>query len=68
MSWTFNSTGGHPVGDNGETFANEFRCSPSQPFIRESEQARMRIHRKRCLRSKAVQSFGATGETRKNCK
>ena len=57
MSWTFNSTGGHLVGDNGETFAIVFRCFPSQPFIRESEQARMRIHRKRCLRSKAVQSL-----------
>ena len=36
VSWTFNPTGGHLVGNNGETFAIVFKRFPSQPFIRES--------------------------------
>ena len=43
MSWTLNSTGGVLVGDNGER-------SHSLPFIHENKTARLRSHRKQCLR------------------
>ena len=62
MSWTLKSTGGDLVGHNGETFAIVFRGSPSLPFICEDELAQLRIHRKRCLRSKAVQSLMRLGD------
>ena len=61
MIWTFNSTGGDLMGDNGETFALIFRGSPLFPFIHESELARMRIHRKRCPEVQGCAEFGAIG-------
>ena len=57
MSWNLNSTGGDLVGENGDSFSIVFRRSPSLPFIHEDELARLKIHRKRCVRSKAVKSL-----------
>ena len=54
MSWTLNSTGGDLVGHSGEKFAIVFRGSPSLPFILNNELELLRIHRKRCRRTKAV--------------
>ena len=54
------------MGDIGETFSIVFKASPSLAFIHESELARLRIHRKRCLRSKAVQSLMRLGEIEEN--
>ena len=65
MSWTFISTGGHLVGTLVRPSPLYSGGSPSFPFIHESEQARMRIHGKRCLRSKAVQSLMRLGEMKK---
>ena len=62
MSWTLTPTGGDLVGHNGEQFAIAFRGSPSLPFIHKSELERLRIHRKRCLRTKAVKSLMQLGE------
>ena len=47
---------------NGGTFAIVFRGSLSLPFTREDELAQLRIHRKRCLRSKALQSLMRLGD------
>ena len=52
-----NSTGGDLVGENGDRFSIVFRGSPSLPFIHEDELARLKIQRKRCVRSKAVKSL-----------
>ena len=43
-------------------FAIVFRGSPSLPFIHPNELARLRIHRKRCLRFKAVKSLMCLAE------
>ena len=45
-----------------EQFAIVFRGSPSLPFIHKNELERLRIHRKRCLRTKAVKSLMQLGE------
>ena len=57
MSRTLNSTGGDLVGHNGEKFAIVFTGSASLPFIHKNELERLRIHRKRCLRTRAVKSL-----------
>ena len=62
MSWTLTPTGGDLVGHNGEQFAIVLRGSPSLPFIHKNELERLRIHRKRCLRTKAVKSLMQLGE------
>ena len=67
MSWTLTPTGGDLVGHNGETVSPiAFRGSPSLPFIHKIESERLRIHRKRCLRTKAVKSFDAAGRIDRN--
>ena len=67
MSWTLTPTCGDLVGHNGEKFAIVFRGSPSLPFLHMNELERLRIHRKRCLRTKAMKSLMRLGEsTEKN--
>ena len=61
-----NSTVGDLVGDIGGAFSTVFKASPSLPFVRVGELARLRIHRKQCLRSKAVQSLMRLGEIEEN--
>ena len=48
--------------DNGETFGVLFKGSLSLPSIREDELAQLRIHRKRCLKSKTAQSLMLLGD------
>ena len=62
VSWTLTPTGGHLVGHNGEQIAIVFRGFPSLQFIHKSELERLRIHRKRRLRTKAVKSLMQLGE------
>ena len=62
MSWTLTPTGGYLVAHSGEKFAIVFRGSPSLPFLHVNELEQLRIHRKRCLRRKAVKSLMQLGE------
>ena len=62
VSWTLTPTGGDLVGHNGEQFAVVFRGSPSLPFLHKNKLGRLRNHRKRCLRTKAVKSSMWLGE------
>ena len=57
MSWTLTPTGGDLIGHNGERFAIVFRGSPSLPFLHKNDLDRLRVHRKHCLRTKAVNSL-----------
>ena len=57
MSWTLTPTGGDLIGHNGERFAIVFRGSPSLPSLHKDDLDRLRVHRKHCLRTKAVNSL-----------